>query len=99
MAAKPKLDPLVHAPVRLAILSALVPVESIEFTALREQTGATDGNLATHLAKLEKAGYVAVHKRFVGRKPRTTYTMTERGRAAFDAYLRALEALLPPRSN
>ena len=58
-----------------------------------------DGNLATHVAKLEKAGYVAVHKRFVGRKPRTTYTMTARGRAAFDAYLRALEALLPPRAT
>ncbi|WP_420813360.1 transcriptional regulator [Plesiocystis pacifica] len=54
---------------------------------------------SSHLAKLEKAGYVAVHKRFVGRKPRTTYTMTERGRAAFDAYLLALEALLPPRSK
>ena len=93
----PKLDPLVHAPVRLAIMSALVPVEEIEFTTLRDQIGATDGNLATHVGKLEKAGYVEVKKRFVRRKPKTIYCLSARGRAAFDDYLLALEALLPRR--
>ncbi len=91
------LDPLVHAPVRLAIVSALVPVDEIEFTALRDQVGTSDGNLATHVGKLEKAGYVAVTKRFRGKKPVTSYRLTERGRAAFDAYLEALARLLPDR--
>ena len=93
------LDPIVHAPVRLAIVSALVPVQEIEFTTLRDQIGTSDGNLATHVGKLEKAGYVEVHKRFRGRKPVTLYRLTERGRAAFDIYLEALEALLPARSR
>ncbi|MCA9714399.1 MAG: transcriptional regulator [Myxococcales bacterium] len=97
MSPRPQLDPLVHAPVRLAIMSSLVPVEEIEFTALRDQIGATDGNLATHIAKLEKAGYVKVRKRFVRRKPKTLYCLTSEGRAAFEAYLAALERLLPPR--
>jgi DNA-binding MarR family transcriptional regulator len=92
-----QLDPIVHAPVRLAIVSALVPVEEIEFTTLRDQIGITDGNLATHIGKLEKAGYVEVRKRFVGRKPQTLYHLTDRGRAAFDSYLEALAALLPRR--
>ena len=99
MSPRPDLDPLVHAPVRLAIMSSLVPVEEIEFTTLRDQIGATDGNLATHIGKLEKAGYVKVRKRFVRRKPRTLYRLTSKGRAAFDAYLAALERLLPPRSR
>ena len=76
-------------------MSALLPIEEIEFTALRDRVGATDGNLATHVAKLEKAGYVAVRKRFVKRRPQTLYRLTDRGRDAFAAYLEALEALLP----
>ncbi len=90
------LDPLVHAPVRLAIMSSLVPVEALEFTTLRDQIGTSDGNLATHLGKLEKAGYISVRKRFVGRKPNTLYSLTTAGRAAFDRHLAALEALLKP---
>ncbi|MEN0060762.1 MAG: transcriptional regulator [Myxococcota bacterium] len=89
------LDPVIHAPLRLAIMSALIPVERIAFTVLRDQLGATDGNLASHLGKLEKAGYVAVEKRFVERKPQTRVSLTEPGRDAFLAYLDALHKLLP----
>jgi DNA-binding transcriptional ArsR family regulator len=92
------LDPLIHAPVRLAILSALLGVDHLSFTELREIVGATDGNLATHAAKLEEAGYVEVDKQFVGRKPHTTYRLTELGRSQFLTYLDALEALLPRRN-
>ncbi|NOZ94676.1 MAG: transcriptional regulator [Acidobacteria bacterium] len=91
------LDPLVHAPIRLAVLSVLVVNEEAEFTFLRRLTGATDGNLATHLRRLEDAGYVEAEKRFVGRRPQTLYRMTARGRQAFERYLDELEALLPPR--
>jgi len=90
------LDPLVHAPVRLAIMSSLMPVEALEFTTLRDQIGTSDGNLSTHLAKLERAGYISVRKRFVGRKPNSLYSLTERGRTAFDRHLAALEKLLRP---
>ena len=92
-----QLDPVIHAPVRLAVLSALLPVEEIAFVELRDRTSTTDGNLSAHLGKLEAAGYVEVRKQFAGRKPLSTYRLTDAGRAAFTAYLSALEALLPPR--
>lgn len=92
------LDPVVHAPVRLHIMSALVSVEGLGFTELRDLVGATDGNLATHARKLEEAGYIEISKRFAGRKPLTTYALSDTGREAFSRYLNALEALLPPRS-
>jgi DNA-binding transcriptional ArsR family regulator len=97
MADPGSLDPVIHAPLRLAVMSALLPVERMSFTALRDAVGATDGNLASHVAKLEEAGYVAVDKQFVARKPLTTYALTDLGRERFLAYLDALEALLPRR--
>ena len=92
----PELDPLIHAPVRLRMMSALAAVASMSFTELRDVVGATDGNLATHARRLEKAGYVAVNKQFVDRKPLTTYALTDTGREAFAGYVDALEALLHP---
>lgn len=89
------LDPVVHAQLRLAVLSVLVGVRSAEFTFLRETTGATDGNLSTHLAKLEEAGYVSVRKAFRGRKPVTSYAITAKGRQAFERYVEALRDYLP----
>lgn len=97
MADPARLDPLIHAPVRLAVVSALLGVDHLSFTELRSAVNTTDGNLATHVGKLEKAGYVAVDKQFVGRKPLTTYRLTELGRSRFVDYLDALEALLPRR--
>ena len=93
----PELDPLIHAPVRLRIMSALLPVDQLGFTELRDVVATTDGNLATHTRKLEQAGYVEATKQFVGRKPLTTFRLTDAGRVAFQDYLDALEALLPPR--
>jgi DNA-binding transcriptional ArsR family regulator len=90
----PDLDPVVHGKMRLAILSLLSGVEQAEFTWLREKTGSTDGNLGAHLLKLEEAGYVAVEKRFVARKPVTLYRMTQPGRAALENYIASLKALL-----
>jgi DNA-binding transcriptional ArsR family regulator len=90
----PELDPVVHAQLRLAALTLLAGVEEAEFTWLRERTGATDGNLSVHLSKLEEARYIAVSKRFEGRKPKSFYRMTAEGRAAYLRYLAALRALL-----
>jgi DNA-binding HxlR family transcriptional regulator len=90
----PELNPLIHGKLRLALLSLLSGVEEADFTWLRGQTGSTDGNLGAQLSKLEEAGYVAVKKRFVQRKPQTLYRMTGAGRKALTEYVGALKQLL-----
>ena len=92
--ALPELDPVVHGKLRLALLSLLVGVEEAEFTWLRDKTGSTDGNLGAQMLKLEEAGYVAMQKRFSGRKPQTLYRMTPAGRKALATYVASLKRLL-----
>ena len=69
-------------------------MEEAEFTWLRAKTGSTDGNLGAQLLKLEEAGYIAVEKKFVQRKPQSLYRITEVGRAALTEYVQALKQLL-----
>lgn len=88
------LDTIVHAPVRLAILTVLISVKSADFTYLKEVTETTDGNLGTHLQKLEDAGYVKVQKSFVGKKPKTTLSITKSGRKAYEKYVYDIGAYL-----
>lgn len=88
------LDPLIHAPIRLAIMSVLATAEHAEFSALKEKTQASDGNLSVHLRKLEESGYLRVDKKFVGRKPLTSYCITDDGHAAFREYLRQISRML-----
>ena len=90
----PELNPIIHGKLRLALLSLLVGVDEAEFTWLRSKTGSTDGNLGAQLLKLEGAGYVAMEKRFVLRKPQTIYRITEQGRQALTEYVQALKQLL-----
>ncbi|HWA95167.1 MAG TPA: transcriptional regulator [Terracidiphilus sp.] len=90
----PELNPVIHGKLRLALLSLLATVEEAEFTWLRTKTGATDGNLGAQLGKLEEAGYVAVEKTFVQRKPQSNYKLTEQGRTALTEYVQALKTLL-----
>jgi DNA-binding PadR family transcriptional regulator len=92
----PDLNPVVHGRLRLALLSLLSGVEKAEFTWLRAKTESTDGNLGAQLLKLEEAGYVAVEKKFVSRKPQTLYRITEPGRQALTEYVQALKQLLGP---
>jgi DNA-binding PadR family transcriptional regulator len=91
----PELNPVVHGRLRLALLSLLSGVEAAEFTWLRAKTEATDGNGA-QLLKLEEAGYVAVEKKFVLRKPQTLHRITEPGRHVLTEYVQALKQLLGP---
>jgi len=70
-------DSLMNAPIRLAVMSLLAGMEEAEFTYIREKTGATDGNLSRHLAKLEEEGLIAVVKRFEGKKPVTVQSITD----------------------
>ncbi|WP_263358416.1 winged helix-turn-helix domain-containing protein [Acidicapsa ligni] len=90
----PELNPIVHGKLRLALLSLLSTVEEAEFIWLRAKTGSTDGNLGAQLLKLEEAGYVAMEKKFVLRKPQTLYRMTASGRTALTDYVQALKRLL-----
>lgn len=90
----PELNPVIHGKLRLALLSLLSGVEEAEFTWLRAKTRSTDGNLGAQLMKLEEAGYVAVEKKFVQRKPQTLYRMTDAGREALTGYVQALKQLL-----
>lgn len=80
--------------VRLGIMSVLVVNDWVEFTTLREVLELSDGNLASHISALEKEGYLEVRKQFIGKKPQTSYRVTQSGRKAFNEHLNALEALL-----
>ncbi|MDO7876536.1 transcriptional regulator [Hymenobacter sp. ASUV-10] len=82
--------------VRLGVMAVLLANESVSFNDLKEVLDLTDGNLASHVAALEKAGYVLVSKQFIGKKPNTTYNATAEGKAAFQEHLAALEKLLRP---
>ncbi len=80
-------EDLIHQPLRLKIMAALYAErgaeEPLDFPRLKAITQATDGNLGSHLTTLEKAGYVAIAKDFVGKRPRTRVTLTPDGRKAF----------------
>ena len=89
-----RLDEIIHVRTRLAIVTLLSQVDYAEFSFLRDHLRVTDGNLSSHLRVLEQAGYTEVTKEFVGRKPKTTYCLTARGRAAFDAYLTTLQDVI-----
>ena len=89
------IDELLQSRARLAIVAFLACAEEAEFVAVRDATKMTDGNASVHLRKLEDAGYVAVRKRFVARKPQSLYALTERGRKALLRYVAHLESLIP----
>ena len=89
-----KLDTIFHSRIRLAITSALINVEEMEFTTLRDIIKATDGNMNTHLKKMEEAGYISVKKEFINRKPVTFYSLTKPGIKKFKEYLQVLEGFI-----
>lgn len=79
-------DRVLHEPARLLLTALLYPVEAADFLFLLRESGLTKGNLSSHLAKLEEAGYVVVAKGYAGRVPHTDYRMTDEGREAFRSY-------------
>ena len=92
-------DRLIHEPARLAIMTNLFVVESANATYLLRQTGLTWGNHGSHLSKLEDAGYVTVVKGYKGKKPETTLSLTNMGRAALLKYRDSLLTALAPVSG
>ena len=89
-----ELNPLLHSQLRLAIMSILKNVEEADFVYLKEKTEATSGNISVQLDKLATAEYIEVKKSFVGRKPRTTCRITNKGKEAFEEYINALRSYL-----
>ncbi|HIW98093.1 MAG TPA: transcriptional regulator [Candidatus Tidjanibacter gallistercoris] len=89
-----ELNPLIHSQLRLAIMSLLLSVEEADFTYLKERTQATSGNLSVQLDKLSHAGYIHVAKSFVGKKPRTFCSITEKGKEALEEYIESLKTYL-----
>jgi DNA-binding MarR family transcriptional regulator len=87
------LDDLVHQPVRFSLLATLAAAEEAEFAFVRDAIEVSDSVLSKHAATLESAGYVAVRKGHVGKRPRTWFRLTDEGRAAFDAHVAVLRAI------
>jgi len=91
-------DRVLHEPARLLIAATLYALEASDFLYLLRETGLTKGNLSSHLAKLEQAGYVGIEKTYRGKVPLTLCRLTEPGRSAFDTYreqLRRVASGLP----
>ena len=84
--------------IRLGIMSILMVNDGVDFGNLKEMLNITDGNLASHIAALEKMDYVKVNKQFLGKKPNTSYTITKLGKKAFSDHLDALEKILKNRN-
>jgi len=94
-----ELNKIIHEPVRLAIMSALVTREKLTFPELKELLKVTDGNLSVHASILEKDGLITVVKDFDGKKPRTTFSITDEGRIQFRQYVAELEQMLKQVKN
>jgi DNA-binding MarR family transcriptional regulator len=75
-------------------MSLLVSAEEAEFPYIKEQTGATAGNLSVQIDKLSAAGYIEVKKTFKGKKPCTICRITPAGLKAFEDYVAALKSYL-----
>ena len=91
-----EIDALIHERARLGIVSALAVTPEMTFTELKDALSLTDGNLSVHARVLEAAGYLKIDKTFVGRKPRTTMSLTRKGRAAFRQYVEQLQRIVSP---
>lgn len=88
------LDRIIHEPARLMIVSLLYVSKEADFVFLQRETGLTKGNLSSHLARLEAAGYVHIEKTFRGKVPLTLCSLTQAGRAEFESYRKTLKRAL-----
>lgn len=89
-----QLDKAFENRIRLGLMSVLAVNDWVEFNELKQLLDVTDGNLASHISALEKRAFIETRKRFVGKKPNTSFRITAPGRKAFESHLKALEQLL-----
>jgi DNA-binding transcriptional ArsR family regulator len=90
------LDRVIHEPARLMIMTVLFAVEEADFVYLQRECGLTQGNLSSHLSKLEEAAYLTIGKTFKGKYPLTLCKLTRKGRQAFESYSAALRCVTRP---
>lgn len=88
-----QLDEVIHAPVRFSMVAALAGVDEAAFARVRDALGVSDSTLSKQATRLEEAGYLKVRKGYVGKRPRTWFSLTAEGRAAYAAHLDALRAI------
>lgn len=89
-----QIDSLLHSRIRLSVMAMLSACEESDFVTIKKSIGASDGNLNTHLRKLEDAEYVLMNKQFVGRKPITMYKLSPKGIKAFYDYIENLKKII-----
>jgi DNA-binding transcriptional ArsR family regulator len=89
-----ELDRVIHEPARLLIVALLAGVKEADFLWLLRESALTKGNLSSHLAKLEEAGYVELEKTYKGKIPLTLLRLTRQGRTALETYKKSLNGLL-----
>ena len=87
-------DPLLHQGIRSKLVSLLITNDELPFKALKEALGVTDGNLSSHLVKLENEAYIVIEKTFEGKRPKTVVKIAPKGRKAFEVYIEALKAFI-----
>jgi DNA-binding MarR family transcriptional regulator len=88
------INKLIHEPARLSIMAVLSACAEADFKYLMNATALTKGNLSSHLARLEKAGYIAIQKKFVLKIPKTTVRLTSLGRKEFEEYTRQMREMM-----
>lgn len=89
-----EIDEVIHGRLRLGIMAYLSAVNPASFPELLSKTGASNGNLSTHLTKLEAAGYISQEKGYQGKRPQTLVHLTAEGRNAWIRYLEAMKTLI-----
>lgn len=85
---------MLHSQLRLAVVSLLLSVEEADFSYLKDKTQVTSGNLSVQIDKLSEAGYIEVRKEIIGKKPRTSCRLTDKGRDALNEYVSTLKEYL-----
>lgn len=91
---KPRFDEVIHASTRLAIVSLLAATDWADFKFIRDGAGLSDSALSKQLSILEEAGYVTIRKAFVGKRPRTSVSLSKHGRRAFEGHVTALQQIV-----
>ena len=87
-------DPVIHPLTRLSICALLASVDESEFATVRDAVGVSDSQLSKHARALEEAGYLKIRKGAVGRRPRTWFKLTAKGRKAFEEHVAYLGGLV-----
>ena len=91
------LDPILHSQLRLSIVSILMTVEETNFNFIKDATKAAAGNVSIQINKLQEAGYINVRKTFKNNYPNTAVSITEKGRNAFEEYVKNLQKYIHPK--